>query len=88
MRRPAPPSRWGGADEELKRLLKDVESALCGGPADIQRREDHDHVFFRGDEQAVLAAGVADFRSVVFVFDFDADRETFAADSAWPLKLI
>ena len=42
---------------------------------DSQRREKHEDVFFGGDEQAVVAAGVADLRGVVFVFDFDADGD-------------
>ena len=42
---------------------------------DGQGRNEHEDVFFGGDDQAVFAAGVADLGGVFFVFDFDADGE-------------
>ncbi len=65
---------------ELEGLFEDVESALRGLAADVQGGEEHEDVFFGGDEQAVFSAGVADLRGIVFVFDFDAHGEAFAVD--------
>ena len=66
----------------LQRLCEEVEAALGGLARDRQGREEHEDVFFGGDEQAVLAAGVAHLGSVVLVCSFDADGEAFAA--GWP----
>ena len=52
----------------LEGLFEDVESALGGLAGDGQGGEEHEDVFFGGDEQAVFAAGVADLGGVVFVF--------------------
>ena len=68
--------------------MEDVESALGGLAGDGQGREEHEDVFFGGDEQAVFAAGIADLGGVVFVFDFDADGKPLPRMVALPLKLI
>jgi len=40
----------------LEGLFENVESELRGGAADVQGGEEHQDVFFGGDEQAVFAA--------------------------------
>lgn len=70
----------------LEGLFEDVESALGGLARDRQGREKHEDVFFRGDEQAIFAAGVADPGGVVFIFDLDPDGEPFAADGRFAFE--
>src|ERR1043165_1508420 len=63
---------------ELEGLLEDVEPAMGGLAGDGQGGEEHEDVFFSGDEQAVLAAGLPDLGGVSFVFDLDPDGEASA----------
>jgi len=44
------------AARPLEALFEDVESALRGLAADRQGGEEHENVFFGGDEQVVFAA--------------------------------